>query len=133
MLQSAGPERLPKTVYVRFAGPGGISPITFTDDIILDQTPPVLSGASLTGASASRATATAAARTLRRFTLLLRARDNVSGVGKLQLATTSTRHPGKLQKYTSKLTFRATSPPRYVRVRDRAGNFSKWRQITGKH
>lgn len=125
-LQSSGPERLPKTVYVRFAGAGGVSPVTFTDDVILDQTPPTIAEAKLSGAGARSA---AVAAGLHRYTLRLRASDKTSGVGKLQLATTSKRRPGKLLAYAKKVTVRATRAPRWVRVRDRAGNFSRWRTI----
>src|SRR5690606_16186951 len=46
-LDATGPERLPKTVYVRFAGPGIDADRTYTDDIVLDQTAATLSSATL--------------------------------------------------------------------------------------
>ena len=125
-LTQTGQERLPKTVYVRFTGPGGTSPLTFSDDIILDQTAPTISSASVEG---DGATAAIAAKTrARRYTLRVTARDNASGVGHVQLATSRNR-PGKLRAYKRKLTARAATAPRYVRVRDRAGNFSRWRRL----
>ena len=51
-LSSAGEERLPKTVYVRFSKPDDISAQTFTDDVILDQTAPVVSQERSLGAGA---------------------------------------------------------------------------------
>lgn len=123
-LAETGQERLPKTVYVRFGGLGGTSAVTFTDDIILDQTAPTISQATLGGASSSAARAAA----LRRFTLRTRARDNASGVKQLQLATTK-RRPAKPRAFKRRLVIRAAKAPRFVRVRDGAGNFSKWRAL----
>jgi hypothetical protein len=87
-LRSTGPERLPKTVYVRFEGvpndvlPGGAQvggpSATYTDDIILDQTAPILESASLAAPPAATA-----ART-QRFRVRLRAKDGNSGVAMAQ-------------------------------------------------
>ena len=83
-LDSSGSERLPDR-YVRFANPTTASAQTFTDDIILDQTPPTIGQATLLGeGTGSSAAAVAAAK--RKFTVRLRARDNASGVGKAQVA-----------------------------------------------
>jgi hypothetical protein len=124
-LDSSGPERLPKTVYVRFAGPGGVSPVTFSDDIILDQTPPQISQASLSGGGAA---AVAVASRTSRYSLRMRASDNVSGVAWMQLAVNK-RKPAKPRPFRRRLDFRAAVAPRYVRVRDKAGNWSRWRKL----
>jgi hypothetical protein len=57
----------------------------------------------------------------------LRASDRTSGVGTVQFAR-STRRPTKPRRYRSKL-FVSAPLPRFVRVRDRAGNWSAWRRI----
>ena len=124
-LAESGQERLPKTVYVRFGGPGGTSAVTFTDDIILDQTAPTIGQATIAGASAATARAAVAKR---RFTLRLRARDNASGVRQVQLSA-NRRRPAKPRAYKAKLVIRAARAPRFVRVRDGAGNYSKWRVL----
>lgn len=107
-LDSSGPERLPKTVYVRFDGAGGDAQ-NFTDDIILDETAPALLSAR------------AAGRTLR-----LRASDATSGVATLQTARNRKR-PARPRAYRSRM--RVSGSPRWVRVADRAGNLSRWRRV----
>jgi hypothetical protein len=116
-LDSSGPERLPKTVYLRFDD----STQTFQDDIILDQVPP-----QVTAASAGPASASASAVKAHRIRLI--ASDDNSGVGVVQFAV-DRKKPGKEQPYAAALTVRAAAPPKFARVRDRAGNFSAWRQI----
>ncbi|MEA2493475.1 MAG: hypothetical protein QOJ29_1386 [Thermoleophilaceae bacterium] len=119
-LDSSGPERLPKTIYVRFVG-GSQTSETYQDDIILDQTPPKLTEAQIAGAQPKGASAAKAMK----VTLRLKAKDNVSGVGAAQVTKTK-KKPGKLIKY--KATLKVVAGKKlYVRVRDRAGNFSAWR------
>jgi Tol biopolymer transport system component len=106
-LDSSGPERLPKTLYVRF----GDDTRTFQDDIILDETRPRVRTATMTGT----------------HRVSLRAHDAVSGVAKVQLARNRAR-PGRTVRYRRSL--RVASRPRWVRVQDRAGNRSAWRRVT---
>jgi hypothetical protein len=124
-LESTGPERLPKTVYVRFL-PSVIAGLTFTDDIILDETAPKVSTAAVTAAAASSVSAARAAKA-KKWKLKVKASDSNSGVDKVQ-ATSNKKKPGKLLKYKSKLTVTSAKKPVYVRARDRAGNYSKWRK-----
>jgi streptogramin lyase len=121
-LDQSGDERLPKTVYVRFANQVESSPQNFTDDIILDQTKPQVTSATLGEGQA------AAAAVLRRFTIRTRARDNASGVPTMQLAVRRA-NPGRVRRYRKRLTIRAKRTPRYVRVFDGARNRSRWRAI----
>lgn len=119
VLDSSGPERLPKTVYIRYVG-GIQTSETFTDDIILDQTPPTVLAAALPAATSSASVAKAKLIPLR-----VKAKDNVSGVGVMQI-TTSKRKPGKFRKYRA-VTKVKPAKAYFVRVRDRAGNLSRWR------
>jgi hypothetical protein len=122
-LDSSGPERLPKTIYVRFLT-GAITGETHQDDIILDETPPKVDQAVVTGAEPSAA---ATAAKLRKYKVKVKARDAVSGVSKLQI-TANKKKPGKVLKYKTRLTVKAAKRPKWVRARDRAGNWSKWKR-----
>jgi hypothetical protein len=124
-LDSSGPERLPKTVYVRFLAGTFQSP-NFTDDIILDERPPVVDSASVVGAAPS-ATAVRAAK-LRKFKVKVKAHDTNSGVGGVQI-TTNKRKPGKLLTYKKTITVKLASRPKFIRAKDRAGNFSRWKKL----
>jgi hypothetical protein len=124
-LDESGSERLPKTVYVRF----GRSTQTYTDDIILDQTAPVLSSAVLVKSRASAAAIAAiAAATNRTYRVRVRAKDSTSGVSKVQFAVDK-RRPSKLLKFKAISVYRGAKAPRFVRVLDRAGNYGRWRSI----
>jgi hypothetical protein len=124
-LDSSGPERLPKTVYVRFL-PSAITGLTFQDDIILDETPPKVQSASLAGAAASASGARIAKA--RKWKLRVKATDKTSGVAGIQ-ATVNKRKPGKVVKYKRKLTVKSAKRPKFVRAKDRAGNYSRWRKL----
>lgn len=107
-LDSSGPERLPKTVYVRF----DTSNQTFSDDIILDETSPTVSSASAQFSGG---------RTLLRVT----ATDPVSGVASIQAGPK--RSPNlKRIPYRSKISIPGRASKIWLRVNDRAGNSSKW-------
>ena len=126
-LDSSGPERLPKTIYVRFLT-GSISSNSFQDDIILDETPPKVDTAEIdpVGAEGSDAGDARAAK-LRKYKVKMKARDKTSGVSKVQV-TASKRKPGKALKYKRKFTVKSAKRPKWVRARDRAGNWSKWKK-----
>ena len=101
-LDSSGSERLPKTVYLRFLFGTFASP-NYTDDIILDERPPVVSQASVAPAAAAAAARAAA---LKKWNVKVKASDSNSGVAGLQV-TTNKRKPGKLLKYKRKLTVKS--------------------------
>jgi sugar lactone lactonase YvrE len=133
-LQSSGPERLPKTVYVRFVG-GESGPETYTDDIILDQTPPVVDSATADSSrsqSSARASdmRTAGQRVARALSIKVSASDATSGVADVQL-TESTAQPPPWVAFEPDLAYQGEPNALFVRVRDRAGNPSAWKQVSG--
>ena len=106
---SPGPgRRSVKHVYVRYT-----DSFEYSDDIILDERDPQVLSAKL-------------ARKGRGSRLLLRARDNRSGVRKLQLTTRRSR-PGRPRRFSKSLRVRGKPRRLYVRVMDGAGNRSRWR------
>jgi hypothetical protein len=121
-LDSSGPERLPKTVYVRFLLSGIVSE-TYTDDIILDETPPVVEQAAV----APAASQAARAAKLRSFAVKVKATDSNSGVDALQITAKKSK-PGRFLEYRTKLKVKAPTRKLYVRARDRAGNLSAWKK-----
>jgi hypothetical protein len=128
-IRSSGPERLPKIVYVRFATASYVGSETLTDDIILDETRPKILSAIVTGGTPRAVVVTAKRRTYR---LRLKARDRTSGVRRMQI-TSNRRNPGKLRRYNRRPRFKSSSASIYVRVRDGAGNFSRWRKARGQN
>ena len=127
-LDSSGPDRLPKTVYLRFDD----SPHTFTDDIVLDETRPAVQTAIFAGSTGSAATARPRKR---RYRIRLRAKDNLAGIIGYQV-TTNPRKPGELRHLSRRrltlrrtITVRARNSRLHVRVRDAADNNSKWRRV----
>jgi len=123
-LATSGAERLPKTVYVRFRGPGIDDTQTYSDDVILDQTPPHLNSALASSAGTS-------GRALRAGggpSILLRTRagDGASGVATLEAAK---RRNGRSETvgYKRRLQLSGVGSRPWVRVIDAAGNPSHWR------
>ncbi|MDA0160798.1 SBBP repeat-containing protein [Solirubrobacter ginsenosidimutans] len=117
-LDSSGPERLPKTVYVRFSGPCLDPSQTFQDDIILDETAPTLSTPTVRGPAKGRRGA---------LTLTLKAVDNASGVKRVEVR----RRNARIFAAAYKRRLRLKGSPRKltVRVTDGAGNASRWKQV----
>jgi hypothetical protein len=117
-----GNERLPKTVYVRLHSPsqgGGWQTETFTDDIVLDTVVPQILALSF----APPGDLLAARRAVR-----VRAKDNRSGIKAVQVSKGKPRKKTKVQKF--RRTLAAPGSGRvFVRVRDGAGNWSKWREV----
>jgi len=135
-LDSSGEERLPKTVYVRFSGSGIDETRTYQDDIILDQTAPKIVSATAMAAGARTSEMRAGmatrkktrARTVR---VRIKATDALSGVRKMQV-TVSKKKPGAVRAYVVSATLRTTKKAIFVRVQDRAGNWSAWRTVQVK-
>jgi hypothetical protein len=120
-LRSTGRERLPKTVYVRFAGPCSDPAQSFQDDVILDQTRPRILRARVTrpaGPGKGRATPT----------LSLRATDNASGLSRAQVRYRAGRRARTFAvRFRNRFRLTASATRVRVRVRDGAGNFSRWK------
>lgn len=123
-LPSSGNERLPKTVYVRFRGSAN-EHLTLSDDIVLDQTAPSVTSATVAPAASAAA---ASAAPLRKATVRVRGKDANSGVAYVQVA----RRPGRqvvtkrASKSAAKVVVKGLGARPYVRVIDRAGNVSRW-------
>jgi hypothetical protein len=104
--------RLPSVVYARFGTPIAEMPaITYQDDIVLDEVAPVVLDARAGGGELS-----------------LRARDRTSGVARMQIAP-SPREPGRWLRFARRVQVPDAAAAAIVRVRDRAGNRSRWRAV----
>jgi PKD repeat protein len=111
-----------RIVYVRFYA-GGRFLETQTDDIILDQTPPVVQSATVVPVSS----ASRAARHAAGYQLRVLAHDNRSGIAQIQIRIGHAASP--FRRYSKTLLLH---PSRrgviMVRVKDGAGNLSRWKQ-----
>jgi hypothetical protein len=107
---SGGPQRSVRRVYVRVtADARDRDTEVYSDDIILDQLAPRIVTARL-----------------KRSRLKLRARDNRSGVRRVQV-TGNRRRPGAKRKFARSLRVSRKRRRLHVRVFDGAGNPSRWR------
>jgi hypothetical protein len=129
-LKQTGPERLPKIVYVRFLGVG-MDTQNFTDDVILDETPPTLQSADLVGASGRK-------KGKRSYRVTVKARDMIVGVCALELSrkkrkgtviALSNCHKKGITHYVKTLDVKLSSTPVYARVQNSAGSWSTWHQL----
>ena len=122
-LSTSGSERLPKTVYLRF----GAGTQNYTDDIILDQAPPRIVSATAEVAQGQAETAARSGAPTRRVLVSVAARDlGASGTAAIQVRAgrTSVTRP-----YGKTVSIRTPRDTVRVRVRDRAGNWSRVRVV----
>jgi hypothetical protein len=107
-------------VYIRFHRAfGEWDDQTFTDDIVLDTVVPQIFSLSF----APPGDLLAVRRAVR-----VRAKDNRSGIKAVQVSKGKPRKKTKVQKF--RRTLAAPGSGRvFVRVRDGAGNWSKWREV----
>lgn len=133
-------ERLPKVVYVKFVSRLGSASTPYQDDIILDTTAPAMTGATGATTSASSGAVTVAAVKAAAkggVRLTVRASDRNSGIGKVQVKSSSRGKVSDVSTGSPKATSRTvrvntTKKKLWVRVVDRAGNPSKWVTVTVK-
>lgn len=113
-LASSGGERLPKTVYVRFVGAGDADQ-TYTDDIILDQRPPVTLSATLANG-----------------TLRVRATDEGTGVEKVEYARNKLARSSVTRAFKRRIKVAKPHKAVFARTIDGAGNRSAWKRVKRK-
>jgi hypothetical protein len=101
---------------------------TFSDDIILDQTSPVIVSANFAG-NVGQTGQVAAAATVRARVLRVVASDQSSGVSDVQVAA-DPRRPAAWRPYASLVLTQMGGARLFVRVRDRARNLSSWRKVS---
>ena len=137
-LNATRDERMVKTIYVKYKFvdryTGELESTwsrTLTDDIILDTTVPVIKTAEAVETNAS----TASLLTLRSVNnsktikVTLSATDNKSGVSKVQYSTTKSATGAVTRNYAKSFnaSFSTDVAKLYIRVKDKAGNWSAWR------
>ncbi len=107
-----------RVVYLKYVGQAG----QYTDDIVLDRTKPLLLSVSVSPGGAR-----SSSRTGNRVTIETAVSDTISGVIGIQI-TSDRSKPGKVKKYRSRVRAVITKRVAWVRVQDRAGNFSIWKK-----
>lgn len=116
-----------KVVYVRLIGPGLEESQTYTDDIILDTSSPILRTASASQTGGVLSTSLADRGNRIRYLIRAKARDKLSGVMRMQVAP-SKRGARTTLKYAKVVRVDLKRTKKLVvRVRDGAGNWSDWR------
>jgi hypothetical protein len=79
------------------------------------------------GSGAASGATARTAKAAKKWKVTVKAADSNSGVGSVQV-TANKRKPGKLLRYAKKLTIKSATRPKYIRARDKAGNFSAWKK-----
>jgi hypothetical protein len=139
-----------KVVYVRFNGSGVDVNKVYSDDVVLDTTAPKLSSASSAkGSGAVDASmvsgissfvnsdirlAKKAKSTTKVVRIKTKAKDERSGLGKVQVALSASGNSAVTVPYKTqiKVTVPKSAKKVWVRVADGAGNWSKWKVLKAK-
>ena len=136
-LPSEGTGYLPATVYVRFKnlqqnGSGswdsGEGDINYTDDIVLDLSPPDVSSVTATTTSSASVSSFSEVRVnavVPKATVTLSAYDGASGIAAMQV-TTDPAIPGPERVFSRQITIPIDRGNIAVRVKDNVGLWSSW-------
>ena len=136
-LPSEGTGYLPATVYVRFKnlqqnGSGswdsGEGDINYTDDIVLDLSPPDVSSVTATTTSSASVSSFSEVRVnavVPKATIALSAYDGASGIAAMQV-TTDPAIPGPERVFSRQITIPIDRGNIAVRVKDNVGLWSPW-------
>ena len=134
---SPGSDRLTKIVYLRFQG-AGMDLVNFTDDIILDQTAPVVKAAQLITTVKPKAGAARASKS-HSYRIRLKANDPIVGVCTVQVSSGRSKlstlhlancHQRGILRVTRTVRVTSANKPRYLRVRNSAGKWSRWKKLS---
>jgi YVTN family beta-propeller protein len=125
-----------KIVYMRFSGLGIDASKTYTDDIVLDLTPPEITSAKarvISGATSKGMSEMARKKPNRRVVIptvrvQVAARDRLSGVEAIQV-TDRKAAPGVARDYATVTKLRTKKKTVFARVQDGAGNWSAWESV----
>ena len=145
-LQSSRDGTFTKVVYVRFNNQNATVILTLSDDIILDNSKPVLAGVSVSAASLPSRSVKALGSTVVRansiIRLAVRGSDSISGLAIVEIRsstnvplTTVPFSPSKsspssrAKTMTKMITIKTKSKKLRVRLLDRAGNASAWKVV----
>ena len=120
-LSSSG-SKITKVVYIkyRYSDNEGWS-TTFSDDIVIDTIAPELISVNAVKAG-------------NKLKFSLKAKDNRSGISKVQYSNKNNDSKAVISSYSKKLTvsLKPKSGYVYIRVKDKAGNWSKWKKVKVK-
>jgi hypothetical protein len=127
-----------KIVYLRFRGLNVDPTRTYSDDIIFDNTEPTVTSVSAKlvspspGGSDAKKVGLSASPSLS-YVIQLRAKDNRSGIGSVQVSSAKSEVGVTKRAYSQKFvaTLEGSKALKWlwVRVQDRAGNWSTWRKV----
>jgi hypothetical protein len=141
VLRSNPGEKTPRKIYVKYrafselnnGAPGKWHLETFSDDIILDMAAPVITQASLTASKSKPVLFIDPKAKVSRKTLQLSVtgKDDKSGVAQVQVSPVAGLSGAVTYKYKklNTLSVAKSANRMFVRLKDNAGNWAKWREV----